>query len=167
MSDGGKTDIFDPKTLPKLTAKQMGFVQKVAEGKDYSTAWRETYDTKGHDVTVWANASRLANHSKVTAWLRGLEQAQLTGLIVTKETQTKELEEAKGKALQANQVSAAVKAIELKGRLHGLYAETRETIHKYDASKAFISAMRELNRKPLKTKQSKIIDITPDTTKDT
>lgn len=53
----------------KLTAKQEAFAFAVGyENKSYSQAYREIYTVKPGtpDRTVWINASKLANHTKVS-----------------------------------------------------------------------------------------------------
>jgi phage terminase small subunit len=61
-----------------LTAKQEKFVQNIIQGMSQADAYRSAYSCKNmSDKTVWENASRLANDSKVSARLSEL-RGQLT-----------------------------------------------------------------------------------------
>lgn len=61
-----------------LTAKQEKFVQNIIQGMSQADAYRSAYSCKNmSDKTIWENASRLANDSKVSARLSEL-RGQLT-----------------------------------------------------------------------------------------
>lgn len=61
----------------KLTEKQEKFCQRIADGMNQTEAYRSAYSAKNQtEKTLWANASRIANNSKVLARVSALK-AQL------------------------------------------------------------------------------------------
>src|SRR3954463_5960729 len=58
-----------------LTSKQKHFADLIASGYSYAQAFREAYDCSGSKPsTVRTDASRLARHPKIRAYLRELER---------------------------------------------------------------------------------------------
>ena len=110
-----------------LTAKQEKFCQNIVKGMSQSDAYREAYNTgKGKDKTVWENASRLMNDSKVTARIEELKQKTTAEIKYTVEDSFRKLSEIQDLALKNKKLTDAIKAEELKGKLKGLYVEKKE-----------------------------------------
>lgn len=67
-----------------LTAKQEKFVQCIIEGMSQADAYRSAYSTsRMADKTIWENASRLMNDSKVAARLKELRDELAKPSIMT------------------------------------------------------------------------------------
>src|SRR4051794_24080032 len=61
--------------MNKLTEKQKKFAELVAGGNTYAQAFRQAYDCSGSKPsTVRTDASRLARHPKIRAYVRELER---------------------------------------------------------------------------------------------
>ena len=73
-----------------LTAKQEIFAQNIIMGMSQAEAYRNAYNTKKmSDKTVWENASRLMNNSKVIARVNELRSQVATTAIMTAEERLK------------------------------------------------------------------------------
>lgn len=67
-----------------LTAKQEEFVQGIIKGLSQADAYRAAYpNQKCSDKTIWENASRLYNNTKVQARLTELRERLITPTIMT------------------------------------------------------------------------------------
>lgn len=67
-----------------LTAKQEQFAKGIAEGMSQADAYRSAYSTDNmKDSTIWENASRLMNDSKVLARVRELRDMAAKDTIMT------------------------------------------------------------------------------------
>lgn len=67
-----------------LTAKQESFVQNIIKGMSQADAYRSAYNTaRMSDKTIYENASRLANDSKVAARITELRGQISTASIMT------------------------------------------------------------------------------------
>ncbi len=122
-----------------LTPKQEKFCREVVKGKDYSAAYQAVYNTKRmKDKTVWEEACRLAKNPKVAARIEELKGKIEEKLVYSALESFKNLEKiqelalarkklvlAKGK-LNDPDLTNALKAEELKGKLAGLYVEKKE-----------------------------------------
>lgn len=76
----------------RLTAKQEKFAQCIADGMTQADAYREVYSAKNmSDSTVWANASRIANNSKVIARVDSLRSEVAKRQLWTRENSVKAL----------------------------------------------------------------------------
>lgn len=110
--------------LPALTHKQFRFVQGILEGKTASDAYRAAYDVSSMvDATIWAEASRLFNDHKVSAWLAKARQEALHSAVMTKEAYIQELSRLARKCEDSDNLGAAVKATELQGKVMGHYVD--------------------------------------------
>jgi phage terminase small subunit len=134
-----------------LSVKQETFALAYVETGNASEAYRRAF-TVGETTkpeTVWTEASKTLANPKVA--LRVMELQELASLrtLVSIESLTGELEEARILAMQSeNGASAAVAAIMGKAKLHGLAIEkkelsgkagapiTREVLHKLDDASA-------------------------------
>lgn len=73
-----------------LTAKQEIFAQNIIMGMSQAEAYRNAYNTKKmSDKTVWENASRLMNNSKVIARVNELRSQVAKPAIMTAEERLK------------------------------------------------------------------------------
>ena len=107
-----------------LTPKQEAWSQLVGTGHTYSAAYREVYDTDGMATkTVWEEASRLAATPKVSARVCELQEAAAERTLVTVESITAELDQARDLADVEKQPSAMTAAIMGKAKVNGLLVE--------------------------------------------
>jgi len=114
----------------KLTAKQEKFAQEIAKGKTQSDAYRASYNIKNtKDKSINELASVLANDIKIISRVKDLSQKALKHVEYDIEAHYKELEEIRQLALHPEtifdkkELSSAIKATELKGKLKGFYTE--------------------------------------------
>lgn len=113
-----------------LTPKQEKFCQCIIKGMNQSDAYRKAYNTKNtKDETLWSNASRLMNDSKVAARIEELKkniEKELVYSALESFSKLKEIQElALGNKLKPD-LTNALKAEELKGKLAGLYVEKKD-----------------------------------------
>jgi len=114
----------DPEELPSLTSKQMAFVHALIKGKSASDAYRAAYDSSNmSDRTIWAEASRLRAHPKVSAWLRHFQRMGMDEARITIKEHLAELARGREAAYALGQASAAVQAEHYRGKAAGLYEE--------------------------------------------
>lgn len=105
----------------KLTPKQEAFADGIAAGMTQSDAYREAYPgTKMTPKQIWEEASKLAAHPKVSQRLFLLHEAIKERTLVTIESITKELEEARELAAAEKQSSAMTAASMGKAKVNGL-----------------------------------------------
>ena len=117
-------NLSDMDELPRLTPKQMAFVQALLRGMTASDAYREAYDCEGMAAnSIWVAASRLRSDAKVALWLRHYQLAALQEGKVTLEGHLGELTRLREQALDAKQVAAAVQAEHHRGKAAGLYED--------------------------------------------
>jgi phage terminase small subunit len=121
-----------------LTPKQEKFCQCIIKGMNQTDAYREAYNTKNaKDETLWSNASRLMNDSKVAARLEELKKGIEKELIYSALESFNKLKEIQELAL-GNQLKPdltnALKAEELKGKLAGLYVEKKDITANIDTT---------------------------------
>ena len=127
----GKSPTIDPSELPELTAKQLGFVRGILEGKTASDAYRAAYDTQNMaDDTIWAEASRLRHDRKVSAWITGARQANMDRATLTLDGHMSELARLRDIAIATGNVGAAVLAETNRGKASGLYTDRVEDVTK-------------------------------------
>jgi phage terminase small subunit len=111
----------------KLTPKQEKFCQKYIETGNATEAYYAAYDAAGSKpITANRRAKELLDNGKIAARVRELQQMHLQRHIVTVDTITSELEEARSLAMQSKQPSAAVSAALGKAKLHGLIVDKNE-----------------------------------------
>lgn len=108
----------------KLTPKQERFCQKYIELGNATEAYYAAYDAQGSKpITANRRAKELLDNSKIAARVRELQKMHLQRHIVSVDSITQELEEARKSALSERQPSAAVQASMGKAKLHGLILE--------------------------------------------
>lgn len=118
----------------KLTFKQEKFCRNIVKGMNKSDAYRDAYDAEDmKDKTINENASRLSKDSKITARIEKLQEDQRILLEYDISAHIKELDEVKESAMcprgeygNVNEASA-VRAVELKGKVLGMYVEKKES----------------------------------------
>ena len=110
--------------LPILTPKQEAFVHALLKGETASDAYRAAYNaSRMTDRTIWAEASRLRAHPKVSAWLRHSQRMGLETARLTRESHLAELARAREEAIASGQISTAVQAEHHRGKAAGLYED--------------------------------------------
>jgi phage terminase small subunit len=98
-----------PEELPTLTPKQHAFVLALLGGKTAFEAYRAAYDSaRMADRTIWAEASRLRAHPKVSAWLRHYQRIGMEEAKITLQDHLAELARGREVALALGQAAAAV-----------------------------------------------------------
>lgn len=121
-----------------LTPKQEKFCQCIIKGMNQTDAYREVYNTKkSTDKSVWECASRLMNDVKVASRIEELRKNIEKELVYSALESFSKLKEIQELAL-ANGVKPdltnALKAEELKGKLAGLYVEKKDITANIDTT---------------------------------
>lgn len=125
----------------KLTPKQEKFCQAIRDGKNYSDALREAYDTSNmKPETINRAAFDLMQNSKIIARIAELQRLVEEKICYTAKQSFDKLNEIQQKALEMKRkiyikdmtipleeenpdLKSAIRAEELKGKLNGLYVE--------------------------------------------
>lgn len=111
----------------KLTPKQEKFCQKYIETGSLSEAYRQSYNCQNmKPETINRNAFEQLQHSKISARVNELKQIHMNRHIVTVDSITAELEEARQLALTVQAPAPAVSASMGKAKLHGLVTDKAE-----------------------------------------
>jgi hypothetical protein len=111
-----------------LTPKMQGFVDGRAEGMTQSDAYRAAYNTKNMTPKqIWEEASKLAALPKVAQRLFELQEASAERTLVTMESITAELEEARVLGKKTEQSSAMTAASMGKAKVNGLLVDKVDT----------------------------------------
>lgn len=112
----------------KLTQKQEAFALKVVELGNQSEAYREAYNAeKMSNEAIWVEACRTLALPKVALRVFQLREKAAERTLVTVESLTIELEEARELAMTTEQASAATGATMGKAKLAGLLVDKKET----------------------------------------
>ncbi len=110
--------------MAKLTAKQENFCAEFVQCGNAAEAYRRAYSAgKMKPETVWSNASRLLDNSKVRARVQELQDAAAQKAQVTLEGHLKKLAELRDLAIEDGQLSAAITAEISRGKAAGLYTD--------------------------------------------
>lgn len=110
-----------------LTQKREAFCLAYIETGNQSDAYRTAFDAKNMKAeTVHKRASELIANGEVKGRIAELQAQAVERALVTVQSLTDELEEARALALQEGQPSAAVSASMGKAKLHGLLTEKVE-----------------------------------------
>lgn len=108
-----------------MTPQQEAFAVALAQGLNQAEAYRTAYpkSRKWADTSLWPEASRLAAEPKVRARVDQLKRqaAEANELTVVEHLRT--LNDLREEARTAGQMSAAIKAEELRGKCSGFYTE--------------------------------------------
>ena len=120
-------------TVAALTPKQEAFARAYVETGNASEAYRRAYDVAPDckPETIWSNACQLLSDTKVSQRVMELQSAARERLMVTVESLTRELDEARALALaDPKGAAAAVSATMGKAKLHGLLTDKLEATGK-------------------------------------
>lgn len=111
-----------------LTPKQEAFALAYVETSNASEAYRRCYNVGENTKpeTVWVKASELLSGGKVAARVAELQAMAADRMLVTVESITRELDEARELAKTEKQAAAMTGAIMGKAKLHGLLVEKQE-----------------------------------------
>jgi phage terminase small subunit len=111
----------------ELTPKQEAFCQKYIELGNATEAYYAAYDAKGSKpITANRRAKDLLDNGKVAAHIARLREIHQKRHIVTVDSLTAELEEARELAKATKQSATLVAATLGKAKLHGLIVEKNE-----------------------------------------
>jgi len=117
----------------KLTPKQEAFADGIAAGLSQSDAYRAAYDAENmKPKQIWEEASKLAANPKVSQRLFVLHEKAQERTLVTIESISRELDEAREMAREAKNSAAFTGAVMGKAKVNGLL------IDKVDAKQAFV-----------------------------
>lgn len=114
----------------KLTAKQEAFAQGIADGLGQADAYRMAYDADGmKDSTVYSNASRLMNDSKIIARVAELKSQVVEKQLWTREMSVKGLMSAYKIALEAKTSTGMTAAVKELNIMHGYNEPTKVAVN--------------------------------------
>jgi phage terminase small subunit len=114
----------------KLTAKQEAFAQAIADGMGQADAYRFAYDAENmKDETVYPNASRLMNNSKVAARVSELKSQVVEKQLWTREMSVKGLMSAYRIALEAKTSTGMTAAVKELNIMHGFNEPTKVAVN--------------------------------------
>ena len=108
-------------SMNKLTTKQERFCKSFIETGNASEAYRQSYDCqKMKGPTINRNAVALLDNSKIATRVGELQLNLQKKFEVTVESLSKELDEDRQLARSLGQPGAAISALNVKARIHGL-----------------------------------------------
>ena len=114
----------------KLTAKQEAFAQAIADGLGQADAYRFAYDAENmKDETVYPNASRLINNSKVAARVAELKSQVVEKQLWTREMSVKGLMSAYRIALEGKTSTGMTAAVKELNIMHGYNEPTKVAVN--------------------------------------
>tara|TARA_R110002012_G_scaffold277962_1_gene465497 strand:+ start:88 stop:492 length:405 start_codon:yes stop_codon:yes gene_type:complete len=107
--------------MNKLTTKQEKFCKTFIETGNASEAYRQSYDCKKmKGPTINRNAVALLDNTKITTRVGELQLDLQKKFEVTVQSLSKELDEDRQLARSLGQPGAAISALNVKARIHGL-----------------------------------------------
>ena len=107
-----------------LTVRQEKFCHEIIAGKNQTEAYRAAYNIKGGATkTVWENASRVADNSKVSARIAELRAPAAAKVGITLESHLEDLAKLRNLAVKENQIAAAITAEIARGKAAGVHVE--------------------------------------------
>jgi|TARA_R110000803_G_scaffold126580_1_gene194164 phage terminase small subunit len=110
--------------MTDLTNKQEEFAQEIVKGSTQADAYRAAYDAANmKDETVWSNASRLIDNSKVAARIKELRQPSIDKVQLTLESHLTDLLKLRNMAAKDEKWSAAIQAETIRGKAAGLHID--------------------------------------------
>jgi len=117
--------------LPRLTDKQMKFVEGVQKGLKKSEAYRYAYNTETMTKeSIWVAASRLASNANVSLWLDSIRREAIRRLndeaSYTLQDHINELNDLIEDAKKAGAWAQALGGIQLKGKATNKYTSHSE-----------------------------------------
>lgn len=113
-----------PTAATSLTPKQEAFTANIAAGMTQSDAYRNAYDAENMTPKqIWEEASKLAANPKVARRLFLLHEKATERTLVTIESISRELDEARDMARVLKNASAFTGAVMGKAKVNGLLVE--------------------------------------------
>ena len=110
--------------MKELTNKQEEFAQEIVKGSTQADAYRAAYDAGSmKDETIWSNASRLIDNSKVKARIQELRQPSIDKVQLTLESHLTDLLKLRNMAAKDEKWSAAIQAETIRGKAAGLHID--------------------------------------------
>ena len=110
--------------MANLTQKREAFCLAYIETGNQSDAYRAAFDAENMKAeTVYKRASELMTNGEIKGRISELQAQAVERSLVTVQSLTEELEEARALALQEGQSAAAVSASMGKAKLHGLLVD--------------------------------------------
>jgi hypothetical protein len=114
-----------------LTIKQANFVAGIAKGLTQSDSYRAAYDAENMtNKQIWEEACKLAATPKVSQRLFILQKRAAERTLVTMESITVELEEARAMAKKTEQSAAMTAASMGKAKVNGLLVDKVDSTEK-------------------------------------
>lgn len=118
-----------------LTPKQDAFRQAYLETGNACEAYRRAYKPKKmSQKAITVESTRLLKHPSISLAIENEQQALQERHGVTLDSLTQELVEDRKGAREAGQFSAAISAVALKAKLHGLIVDKSEVTRKRDVA---------------------------------
>lgn len=110
--------------MKELTPKQEDFAQQIVKGSTQADAYRTAYNASSmKDETIWSNASRLIDNSKVKARIKELRQPSVDKVNLTLESHLTDLLKLRNMAAKDEKWSAAIQAETVRGKAAGLHID--------------------------------------------
>ena len=110
--------------MKELTPKQEDFAQQIVKGSTQADAYRTAYNASSmKDETIWSNASRLIDNSKVKARLKELRKPAVDKVNLTLESHLTDLLKLRNMAAKDEKWSAAIQAETVRGKAAGLHID--------------------------------------------
>ena len=110
--------------MKELTPKQEDFAQQIVKGSTQADAYRTAYNASSmKDETIWSNASRLIDNSKVKARIKELRQPAVDKVNLTLESHLTDLLKLRNMAAKDEKWSAAIQAETIRGKAAGLHID--------------------------------------------
>lgn len=126
------------KTMEKLTPKQEKFCELIAKGETQNKAYKQVYGCKGsNNNTIYNNAYKLINQDNIRERIAELKTIAEQDIKYTKEQSFKKLCDIQEQAYKENNISAVIRAEELKGKLFDLYNTKADINLKADINHTF------------------------------
>lgn len=111
-----------------MTPKQERFAQEVASGKTQADAYRVAFNVRPgtKPESVQQNASRIMANVKVASRVAELRAPVAQKAQITLESHLADLQMLRDKAMESNQLSAAISAEIARGKASGVHVEKSE-----------------------------------------
>ena len=114
------------KKIKKLTPKQEKFVEGIVSGKNPSEALKEAYPTNMTPKQISIQAQKILKKPYIDLAIAERRKKQQEEINYTVRDNFNELDIGAKAAMSEGNLSAYIKAVELKGKLVGLYTEKKE-----------------------------------------
>ena len=115
------------KKIKKLTPKQQKFVEGIVSGKNPSEAYIEAYNTENcSKETIKVNAQKLLADTNIALTIDEIRKEQQKEINYTVQDNFNELDIGAKAAMSEGNLSAYIKAIELKGKLLGFFTDKKD-----------------------------------------